>query len=241
LAFVLGELIAIANVPWVIAIVIICLIIAKSVTGKSIYMFVMLFVFLIGGFGLSGTEISKRDKLYCQKEEEIWVTGRVSKILQNDYGFNIFIQDVKIKEQKYNNLLLQWDTDHINLHIGNIITARGILRQFKKAPNKGNFDSRNYYMSLGIYAKVSVNKLNVSNGTRDVIRDNLYDLKKLFKNQLDKICNGKTAILKKVSEDKNTIYEAILLGDKTDIDEEIKDLYSITGIAHVLAISGVLI
>lgn len=37
---------------------------------------------------------------------------------------------------------------------------------------------------------------------------------------------------------KDSMYEAILLGDKNNLDTEIKDLYAFSGIAHVLAISG---
>ena len=34
------------------------------------------------------------------------------------------------------------------------------------------------------------------------------------------------------------IFQAMVLGDKSERDEEITELYSVSGIAHVLAISG---
>mgnify|MGYP002231612118 CR=1 FL=1 len=48
-----------------------------------------------------------------------------------------------------------------NVKIGNIIKVRGKLRQFEEAANKGNFDSRKYYLSLGFYGKIEAGTIEI--------------------------------------------------------------------------------
>ena len=55
--------------------------------------------------------------------------------------------------------------------------------------------------------------------------------------RLEKLCSDNNGIFSIIN-NKNGIIGAIILGDKTDLDSDIKELYSVSGIAHILAISG---
>jgi hypothetical protein len=55
---------------------------------------------------------------------------------------------------------------------------------------------------------------------------------------LENLCSDNKGIFSIIN-NKNGIIGAIILGDKTDLDSDIKELYSVSGIAHILAISGV--
>ena len=55
--------------------------------------------------------------------------------------------------------------------------------------------------------------------------------------RLEKLCSDNKGIFSIIN-NKNGIIGAIILGDKTDLDSDIKELYSVSGIAHILAISG---
>ena len=55
--------------------------------------------------------------------------------------------------------------------------------------------------------------------------------------RLEKLCSDNKGIFSIIN-NKNGIIGAIILGDKTDLESDIKELYSVSGIAHILAISG---
>ena len=65
----------------------------------------------------------------------------------------------------------------------------------------------------------------------------LYELRMEIIERLEKLCSDNNGIFSIIN-NKNGIIGAIILGDKTDIDSDIKELYSVSGIAHILAISG---
>lgn len=77
----------------------------------------------------------------------------------------------------------------------------------------------------------------MSDDNYDFLRDKLCTLREYVVGMFSKLCdtNGKD---KWLYGNKAGIFSAILMGDKTELDQEIKDLYSLSGIAHILAISG---
>ena len=119
----------------------------------------------------------------------------------------------------------------------NKIYLKGKIQQFEVARNKGNFDSKKYYLSIGITTKIAVKEYYVSDDNYDFLRDKLCTLREYVVGMFSKLCdtNGKD---KWLYGNKAGIFSAILMGDKTELDQEIKDLYSLSGIAHILAISG---
>ena len=58
-----------------------------------------------------------------------------------------------------NENIIVYAEDVSKIKIGNVIEVRGDFEQFENARNQGNFDSRKYYESLGIYGKLSANKI----------------------------------------------------------------------------------
>ena len=71
------------------------------------------------------------------------------------------------------------------------------------------------------------------------MRQTLYDLKKSYTRQLKKICNdNNVGVFKICNLENGGIIQGILLGNKNDINDDIKSLYQMNGISHILAISG---
>ena len=238
MAFVLGEFIAGQNLTWVLGAISIVLLLIKIITKQQVTVFVVIFLFSILGFLLTSNEMEKREQAYCLKEQKTEVTGRISKITDTQYGFCVYLQNTDLKGKSLNRLIAY--TDDVNgLKIGNVVKVSGKLKQFSVARNEGNFDSRQYYMSLGIYVAISANQIQMIDDSYDFLRQGLYQLKTDIKSRLVAVCNQGTKGIQRILQNKNTVYEGILLGDKLDMDTELKELYSISGISHVLAISGV--
>lgn len=236
LAFVLGEFIAVQKFTWIFLAMFVVFSVIKIITKQQVTVFVVIFLFCILGFFITSHEMLNRDKAYELKEQQVEISGSVSKISESQFGFQVYLQNVSLRGITFNQIIV-YTNDIKGLKIGNVVNVTGNIKQFTKARNRGNFDGRDYYMSLGIYIGVSAQKILITDRDYDGIRHHLEQLKNSIKDKLDEVCNHGVKGIMKVLSNKNTLYEGILLGDKSGMDTGLKALYSISGISHVLAIS----
>lgn len=243
LAFVLGEVIAVFDLNIAVPCIVLAIIVIRKIIIKAyedMGAFVVIFFTLIMGFMLMSNEITTRNYIYDLKENTVIVQGKIYKIENTAFGTNIYLKGVEVEngEKSVSVKRIFVNTEKIpNVKIGNIIKVRGKLRQFEEAANKGNFDSRKYYLSLGFYGKIEAGTIEIINSDYSGIRQGLYELRMEIIERLEKLCSDNNGIFSIIN-NKNGIIGAIILGDKTDIDSDIKELYSVSGIAHILAISG---
>ena len=243
LAFVLGEVIAVFDLNIAVPCIVLAIIVIRKIIIKAyedMGAFVVIFFNLIMGFMLMSNEITTRNHIYDLKENTIIVQGKIYKIENTAFGTNIYLKGVEVEngEKSVSVKRIFVNTEKIpNVKIGNTIKVRGKLRQFEEAANKGNFDSRKYYLSLGFYGKIEAGTIEIINSDYSGIRQGLYELRMEIIERLEKLCSDNKGIFCIIN-NKNGIIGAIILGDKTDLDSDIKELYSVSGIAHILAISG---
>lgn len=243
LAFVLGEVIAVFDLNIAVPCIVLAIIVIRKIIIKAyedMGAFVVIFFTLIMGFMLMSNEITTRNYIYDLKENTVIVQGKIYKIENTAFGTNIYLKGVEMEngEKSVSVKRIFVNTEKIpNVKIGNIIKVRGKLRQFEEAANKGNFDSRKYYLSLGFYGKIEAGTIEIINSDYSGIRQELYELRMEIIERLEKLCSDNNGIFSIIN-NKNGIIGAIILGDKTDLDSDIKELYSVSGIAHILAISG---
>lgn len=243
LAFVLGEVIAVFDLNIAVPCIVLAIIVIRKIIIKAyedMGAFVVIFLTLITGFMLMSNEITTRNHIYDLKENTVIVQGKIYKIENTAFGTNIYLKGVEVEngEKSVSVKRIFVNTEKIpNVKIGNIIKVRGKLRKFEEAANKGNFDSRKYYLSLGFYGKIEAGTIEVINSDYSGIRQGLYELRMEIIERLEKLCSDNNGIFSIIN-NKNGIIGAIILGDKTDLDSDIKELYSVSGIAHILAISG---
>ncbi len=114
-----------------------------------------------------------------------------------------------------------------NLTIGDIVSFDSVLRLPSPKRNDSDFNQELNYKIKNISCKVYVADINIIG----------------HKNSLITFCNS---ISNKISDKLYQIYPekeagilaAMILGDKTNIDNEIYELYRLAGIVHIIAISG---
>lgn len=243
LAFVLGEVIAVFDLNIAVPCIVLAIIVIRKIIIKAyedMGAFVVIFFTLIMGFMLMSNEITTRNHIYDLKENTVIVQGKIYKIENTAFGTNIYLKGVEVEngEKSVSVKRIFVNTEKIpNVKIGNIIKVRGKLRQFEEAANKGNFDSKKYYLSLGFYGKIEAGTIEVINSDYSGIRQGLYEMRMEIIERLEKLCSDNKGIFSIIN-NKNGIIGAIILEDKTDLDSDIKELYSVSGIAHILAISG---
>ena len=113
---------------------------------------------------------------------------------------------------------------------GSKIAVSGKLSLFSQASNPGEFDSRSYYHSLGYDFCLSGETWTQKGSRYDPITECLWQLKDAIKMRLSRLLEGNAADY--------GIYCAVLLGDKSELDKEQKELFKDQGIAHILSVSG---
>jgi len=112
--------------------------------------------------------------------------------------------------------------------IGSRVTVRGKFSLFDEATNPGQFDMRRYYLIRGIDYRLFNGQI-LSYGRRyDVLRERLFSLRCRLGDVFDRL----------LTERDSGILKAMILGDRTSLDPEIRELYQAAGIAHALSISG---
>lgn len=142
---------------------------------------------------------------------------RGSNEMQKTRPVNFFSNGIKV----YNN-------SPVNFKIGNTISINGDIIKFQKATNPGQFDEYQYNKILKYDYKVYCDSLDIINNEYSLYRDSIYRLKERIFDVYDLLLPSKNS----------GVLSAMILGDKTTLDSDIKELYQTHGISHILAISG---
>lgn len=177
------------------------------------------------------------DSSQLSEGEQLTLTGRVyQKNSEKFYLDSIMIQERAAGRQQETplqnislseNLICDWEGSE-SLRLGSIVTVQGCFLSFSQATNPGEFDSRAYYRSLQIGGRLTEIQLLEAGGEYSPVKELLYELRSYWQDRLYEIFPSGEAQL----------MGAMLLGDKENLDAELKDLYKRNGIIHILSISG---
>lgn len=138
---------------------------------------------------------------------------------------------VKIMNEKYRNTYLYiFLKDNMEIEYGDEIIFNGDFFSPKKRSNYMGFNYNNYLKTLKIYGTVKIEKVKViSKNKGNIILKYTNKLSIKMKQRIEK---------SNFSKDEKAILAGVLLGDKTDISQEILSDFSRSNISHILAISG---
>lgn len=112
--------------------------------------------------------------------------------------------------------------------MGATVLLTGEIAAFHTATNPGEFDQRKYYLLQGYCGRVSVGEIVSVSEEYDGFREGLYQIRCYLSSVLDAALDEQDA----------SVMRAMILGEKLQMDRDIKKLYQANGIAHILAISG---
>lgn len=161
-----------------------------------------------------GTQVSFEGKV-LKKEETAYSTSYIVKLKRlND-------EDIAAKLQIY----LQED-DYLRL--GSYVKGEGIAKAFSKSSNPGGYDETSYKYGNGIL--LALEKVNLVRVDTVLIP---------WRDCLDKVQDNLAGVFSNLFDDKRaSLATAMVLGDKKNLDADVKTLYQRNGIAHLIAISG---
>ena len=118
--------------------------------------------------------------------------------------------------------------EEASLKIGQQIILEGTFSHFATATNPGEFDVQRYYAAKGIGGRVRKSQILAVGETYSCLRELLYQCRFVLHDRLAEVFPAKEA----------SVMQTLLLGEKEELDAEVKALYQKNGIAHILSISG---
>ena len=116
-----------------------------------------------------------------------------------------------------------------SLKIGQQIILEGTFSHFATATNPGEFDAQRYYAAKGIGGRVRKSQILAVGEKYSFLKEKLYGFRQVLHDRLAEVFPAKEA----------SVMQTLLLGEKEELDAEVKALYQKNGIAHILSISGV--
>lgn len=163
-----------------------------------------------------------------EEGQSVRLAGKINRVEEKTNCFYYYLTDCSVEQSDHlmpcNDVLAYVSSDDYS--VGQILILQGTISLFDEATNEGQFDSRAFYRSQKIDFGVWVDSVERVEGKSD-----------RFRVWLSRVRVELGIPLSRYADD-DGVLSAMLLGDKTSLDGEIRSLYQKSGIAHVLAISG---
>lgn len=187
---------------------------------------------VLGGGKLIKELSSSAAELYLKEDEEILAAGRVYQKADKEKYQLLYLKDNSINSHQQSlkeSRLIIYDEEKCVVSIGDTLVVQGTVSFFENARNPGNYDSKRYYQRQDIHARVWAKSIEKRRGSPPTIYEKMKNALHEFRQE------WKDGLCRVMGEKDGNMLSAMLLGEKGQMDEEIKELYQANGIGHVLA------
>ena len=243
LMFLAGELMKLAGLRFWQALIIILLCIMMTGSRKAYFRVTwirhLLPVFILAGFVVCSVSINKvtPDEKLLQKGY-VSFEGRISRVDEKEKSCAVEIGSCRLctgagkadsdMNVRLQGVLLYADKDTgRKLYAGSRIRGRGRVSLPERASNPGQFDARRYQASKGICYIIFPDELETVREAPP-FRRHVEDFRRRVKAVFDSLFDESGAGL----------LDAVILGDRSRLEADTRDIYRKLGIVHLLAISG---
>lgn len=164
------------------------------------------------------------------------IAGTIYEIKETENRQQIFMKIMDIRERAgeewtgfhENMKLLVYVEKDVILYPGQEAVFAGRFEQPEHAGNPGAFDAYRYYRSQGIFLTLSDAELKKTGKRYSHIRAGLRKLRNRISDVIGNLYGEEDA----------SVIRAMLLGERQELDGDVKRMYQLNGIAHILAISA---
>ena len=199
----------------------------------------LLFFCFLAGWGRMTVEMrpDALERMVTQKggSAEVAVSGILDSISEKNGWCTMVLTGVEVEDESVRKVLISCKSDLLEKceekilpPCGSQIHLTGTAEFLEEARNPGQFSYRMYYRGLGIRNRVTADQIVISEGKSSPLRSQAECFRAYATAVFQEIC---------VPEDAG-IFQAILLGDKSGLSEELRERFQDNGIAHILAVSG---
>ncbi len=214
----------------------------RLANASDVFLWCLPFFMMLGFLSMRGQlKLSEVDQLF-QDKVSCEIDGAITMSVQKKSSKALYIKNVSIQIPGEETLRCEkvivycstqgWVKPDPSLltdyRVGNQIRVQGTLQKFQAASNPGQFNEKLYYKIENIDYKMQAKHITVLDGGYSVFHQGLEVMKQRLMDVYNEILSEKEA---------GTLI-AMILGEKYLLDDDIKELYQINGISHVIAISG---
>ncbi|TAN69907.1 ComEC/Rec2 family competence protein [Paraclostridium sordellii 8483] len=171
---------------------------------------IIFIIILFMSFFITNMEINK----HSEKNQFIKIEGLVKNKVRKEKYNQYYISDYVINDY----------SKKINIKPGDIVEVSGKFKHYKELKFE-DFNYGRYLKSNGYEGTIDIKSYRIVN--KNVIYSNIFK----FKERISKS-------IKYLYKDKSKFINSILIGEKENIDKETKEIFSKTGVSHILALSG---
>lgn len=179
---------------------------------------------------IRGTPLPETVQTYIKKHPDSVICGEVQRCQATEFSFSVYLKQVVLicRSEKIpiENVRVFLKTEE-ELPAGTAVCISGKLEQVEAPRNPGEFDSRQYYACQHIYYFMKNGIIKRKSRAYSGYQQFLLELKDRIHTVL-KLSAGRDA----------PVFEAMLLGEKSELDQDLKLRYQMAGMVHILAISG---
>ena len=200
--------------------------------GKLLLYLICMFLSLLAGYLRTESRIHFRESYTALLTDGSVTTiqGRVSKIEYKNASYRYTLTSAYFLAEDRavacEDLLVYLDED--TYAYGQTLVIEGEVACFPCARNEGSFDMERFYRSQGYAAAFYPSQVTEAYGKENRILQGLYRFRLRARDVMTEYLGDKYG----------GVLAAMLLGDRSELNSELQDLYQASGIAHILAISG---
>lgn len=190
---------------------------------------------------IRGNPVPENTASWIEKHPQASVCGEVLQTTENEFTQSIYLSNAYLiyqpkKNQSEKNQSKKISIENVKVFlkkkvevpVGTVVLVSGKLERVEEKRNPGEFDSQQYYATQHIFYFMKKAEILEKSKNYSVYRQGMNQLREYL-----------GSVLEKISGKESGIFQAIVLGDKSSLDKGVKLRYQVSGIVHVLAISGV--
>ncbi|MDO4554708.1 MAG: DNA internalization-related competence protein ComEC/Rec2 [Lachnospiraceae bacterium] len=156
------------------------------------------------------------------------IEGQIEEKKKTNTATSLVLKNLSIGREKFAGRILVYVPEDREYGIGYWIRFRGTISEIEEPTNPGEFNAKTYWLAKGVFGCCYDAEVLSERYGGFLIGDALRKFR-------ERICYFYERIL---GESTGGTAMAMVLGEKTGLLQEQKDLYKMAGISHILAVSG---
>ncbi|MBU0528265.1 ComEC/Rec2 family competence protein [bacterium] len=205
---------------------------------KNSYLLIVV-IMAISGFTVSSYKNDNFHKSLTEvktfTEKTIEYSGIVREVNNYSSGQRYILENIQLKSEdstinrSFKYLVYPKDQVIDNLSAGDTLRGSGKLQLFSDIRNPGEYDFKKYYHNKKIVGKIyTKNKIQVYSNLKWSPIKSINSIRESVRSKLIVYSDTETAAL----------LSALILGDRSKIDQDLRESFANVGVIHVLAVSG---
>ena len=185
---------------------------------------------LVGISMINGNPLPVSVQKYISEHPKLTVSGEVQECQAEEYSLSVYLKQVCLtvgsEQIPIENIKVYLNKEE-QIRIGMFLRVCGKLEEIPGSRNPGEFDSKQYYACQKIYYQMKDGKVCDKSTGYSYFGQFLQEIRQKAGTILDEAAGSYAGI-----------FQAMILGERENLDAETKMQYQMAGIMHILAISG---